>query len=164
MAITITDIGFHRDEYQRVVAAMEQLEGRGDGQGWINFTPCLTEEEHARVPERSALGDFFAGRGPAVAMATWTPAARGAKPRPAQIGVEHGTGPKALARLAEVGVELPQGWIKRQDHAKHGIVAELPDGEDPAVVITWLIVAATLLRTIVEPGEDWIALVHEPDA
>ena len=107
MAITITDIGFHRDEHQRVVAAMEQLEERGDGQGWINFTPCLTEEEHARVPERSALGDFFAGRGPAVAMATWTPAARGAKPRPAQIGVEHGTGPKALDRLAEVGVKLP---------------------------------------------------------
>ena len=52
MAITITDIGFHRDEHQRVVAAMEQLEERGDGQGWINFTPCLTEEEHARVPER----------------------------------------------------------------------------------------------------------------
>ena len=48
--------------------------------------------------------------------------------------------------------------------AKHGIVAELPDGEDPSVVITWLIVASTLLRTVVEPGEDWIALVHEPDA
>ena len=86
------------------------------------------------------------------------------KPRPAQIGVEHGTGPKALDRLAEVGVKLPQGWVKRQDHAKHGIVAELPDGEDPSVVITWLIVASTLLRTVVEPGEDWIALVHEPDA
>ena len=92
------------------------------------------------------------------------PRQRGAKPRPAQIGVEHGTGPKALDRLAEVGVKLPQGWVKRQDHAKHGIVAELPDGEDPSVVITWLIVASTLLRTVVEPGEDWIALVHEPDA
>ena len=92
------------------------------------------------------------------------PRQRRRKPRPAQIGVEHGTGPKALDRLAEVGVKLPQGWVKRQDHAKHGIVAELPDGEDPSVVITWLIVASTLLRTVVEPGEDWIALVHEPDA
>ena len=27
----------------------------------------------------------------------------------------------------------------------------------------WLIVASTLLRTIVEPGDEWVALVHEPD-
>ncbi|MEO0495126.1 MAG: hypothetical protein AAF081_17100 [Actinomycetota bacterium] len=164
MAITITEIGFHRDEHQLVVAAMQRLDRRGDGEGWINLSPLLTDEEQARVPERTTLGDFFAGRGPAVAMATWTPAVRGTKPRPAQMGIEHGTGPKALDRLAEVGVALPQGWVKRQDHAKHGIVAELPDGENPSVVITWMIVASTLLRTVVEPGDDWLALVHEPDA
>ena len=82
--------------------------------------------------------------------------------RPAQIGLEHGTGPKALERLAEIGVGLPERWVTRQDHAKHGIVAELPADEDPSVVITWLIVAATVLRTVVEPGEHWIAVVHEP--
>ncbi len=163
MAITVVEIPFHRDEQQSVAAAMRRLEARGDGEGWINFSPMLTDEEQARVPERTTLGDFFSGRGPAVAMATWTPSAGGRKPRPAQIGLAHGTGPKALDRLDELGVGLPTGWVKRQDHAKHGIVAELPVGEDPGRVITWLIVAATVLRTVVEPGQEWAALVHEPD-
>lgn len=162
MAITITEIGFRRGEHQLVVAAMRRLEQRGDGEGWINVKPWLTDEEDARVPDRTNLGDFFSGRGPAVSMGTWMPATRGRKPRPAQVGVEHGTGPKALDRLAEVGVELPQGWFKRQDHAKHGIVAELPDGVDPSSVVAWLVTVATELRTVVYPGDEWVAIVHEP--
>ena len=142
---------------------MRRLEGRGDGEGWINFHPMLTDEERTRIPERTTLGEWFSGRGPAVAMGTWTPPATGAKPRLAQIGLAHGTGPKALVRLDELGVGLPDGWVKRQDHAKHGVVADLPTGEDPSRIITWLIVAATVLRTVVEPGEQWAALVHEPE-
>lgn len=142
---------------------MLRLESRGDGEGWINFHPMLTDEERARVPERTTLGEWFSGRGPAVAMGTWTPSAVGRKPRPAQIGLAHGTGPKALERLDEIGVGLPDGWFKRQDHAKHGVVADLPAGEEPSRIITWLIVAATVLRTVVEPGEQWAALVHEPE-
>ena len=84
-----------------------------------------------------------------------------ASPGSDRHGPRHG--PKALDRLDELGVGLPAGWVKRQDHAKHGIVAELPPGEDPAKVITWLIVAATVLRTVVEPGQEWVAQVHEPD-
>lgn len=163
MAITIVEIPFHRDEQQFVSAAMRRLEARGDGEGWINFHPQLTDEERARVPERTALGDWFSGRGPAVAMGTWTPAAFGGKPRSAQIGLAHGTGPKALERLDELGLGLPAGWVKRQDHAKHGVVADLPAGEDPSRVVTWLIVAATVLRTVVEPGAQWTALVHEAE-
>ncbi len=161
MAITITEVPFHRDEHEAVAEAMRRLADRGDGQGWINLQPVLSEDEYNRVPDRSGLGAWFSGRGPAVAMATWTPPTREGRVRPAQIGLEHGTGPKALERLAEVGVGLPECWFKRQDHAKHGIVAELPSDENPSVVITWLIVAATVLRTSVEPGEQWIALVHE---
>lgn len=162
MATTITEIHFHRDEYDEVSAAMERLSTRGDGEGWINLHPELTDEEFATLPDRTGMAAWFSGRGPAMAMATWMPAASGSRPRPAQIGLEHGTGPKALDRLAEMGAPLPDRWLKRQDHAKHGIVAELPSDADPAVVITWLIVAGTLLHTLVEPGESWIALVHEP--
>lgn len=161
MAITITEVLFHRDEHEAVAEAMRRLTNRGDGQGWINLQPVLSEDEYNRVPDRSGLGAWFSGRGPAVAMATWTPPTREDRVRPAQIGLEHGTGPKALERLAEIGVGLPERWFKRQDHAKHGIVAELPSDENPSVVIAWLIVAATILRTSVEPGEQWIALVHE---
>ena len=163
MAITVVEIMFHRDEHQSVGAAMKRLEARGDGEGWINLEPLLTDEEQARLPERTTLGEWFSGRGPAVAMGTWQPPARLGKPRPAQVGLAHGTGPKALDRLAEIGVGLPDTWVKRQDHAKHGIVADLPPDEDPSRVITWLIVAATVLRTVVEPGTEWVAQVHEPD-
>ncbi len=162
VAITITEVPFHRNEHEAVTDAMRRLTERGDGQGWINLQPALSDEEYNRVPDRSGLGAWFSGRGPAVAMATWTPPTLEGRMRPAQIGLEHGTGPKALERLAEIGVGLPERWVTRQDHAKHGIVAELPADEDPSVVITWLIVAATVLRTVVEPGEHWIAVVHEP--
>lgn len=163
MAITITELPFHRDEHDEVVAAMRRLAARGDGRGWINLQPALSEDEYNRVPDRSGLGAWFSGRGPAVATATWTPPTTEGRAKAAQVGLEHGTGPDALARLDEVGVGLPTGWVKRQDHAKHGIVAELPADENPSVVITWLIVAATVLRTVVEPGEQWVALVHEPE-
>ncbi len=124
--------------------------------------PELSEEDEARVPSRSGLGAWFSGRGPAVAMATWTPPAVGRRPRPAQIGLAHGTGPDALPRLEELGLGLPTGWLKRQDHARNGIVAELPDRVDEGLVIEWLVTAATVLRTVVEPGNDWLARVHQP--
>lgn len=142
---------------------MHRLSARDDGRGWINLQPALSDDEYNRIPDRSGLGAWFSGRGPAVATATWTPGVLTGRVKPAQIGVEHGTGPNALDRLDEIGVGLPAGWVKRQDHAKHGIVAEVPVDENPSVVITWLIVAATVLRTVVEPGEQWFALVHEPD-
>ncbi len=164
MATVVTEISFFRDDYAAVVETMARLEARGDGGGWINLSPVLSEEEERRVPQRSLLGAWFSGRGPAVAMATWTPStAIGRRPRPAQIGLAHGTGPNALARLDEVGAGLPPGWVKRQDHAKHGIVAEVPARGDHGTVLTWMIVAATVLRTVVEPGMRWTALVHEPD-
>lgn len=164
MGISIVEIGFHRDEHELVSAAMNRLESRGDGKGWINLQPHLSDEQEAQIPHQTALGSWFSGRGPVVSMATWTPSAGGRKPRAAQIGLAHGTGQKALDRLAEVGLGLPEGWVRRQDHAKHGIVVDLPSGEDPGRVISWLIVTATFLRTVVEPGAEWVARVHEPDA
>jgi len=157
------EILFHRDEPSEVVEAMAELARRGDGAGWINFRPLLDEDDLAHVPVRTTLGAWFSGRGPAIAMGTWMPPTTGSKAKPAQVGLAHGTGPNALARLDELGLGLPDGWVKRQDHAKHGVVAELPRDVDPAQVLTWLIVAATVLRTVIEPGTQWVAEVHLPN-
>lgn len=162
MSIELREIRFNRHDCGDIVAAMQALDAVGRGEGWINFSPVLTEDEEARVPMRSGLAAWFSGRGPAMAMGTWTPRAVGAKPRNAQIGLEHGTGPNALPRLSELGIGLPDGWVKRQDHAKHGVVAELPPGTDEEQVIEWLVTAATMLRTVVEPGNTWVAVVHSP--
>lgn len=162
MAFETEAVEFHRDEVALVVAAMLDLAARGDGEGWINIGPLLDEEQQRRVPEQSGLAAWFSGRGPAVALATWTPPAVGRKPRAAQLGVAHGTGPNALKRLDELGLGLPAGWVKRQDHAKHGIVVDLPGSAEPAAIIGWLITASTVLRTVVEPGTTWGAEIHRP--
>ncbi len=164
MTFEIEEISFSRHESAAVAAVMRTLDEKGDGEGWINFSPVLDDDDEARLPVRSGLAAWFSGRGPAMAMGTWTPRSTGRRSHPAQIGLEHGTGPDSLLRLDDLGLGLPSGWVKRQDHAKHGIVAELPDGVDHAQVVEWLITAATTLRTVVEPGIQWTAMVHRPAA
>jgi hypothetical protein len=92
-------------------------------------------------------------------MATWTPASSKGRGRPANIGIAHGTGPNALDRLDDAGVSLPAEWQKRQDHAKNGIVAELPYTEDHFAVVDWVMRAMVVLSPRVAIGDDWIAEV-----
>jgi len=155
-------IKFSRGHHESVVSAMESLDA--SGRGWINIGPWLSDEAMAEVPVRTGLGAWFSGRGPHVPMATWIPSdATGRRPTAAQIGVEHGTGPNALKRLRAAGHAMPEGWVPRQDHAKHGIVAELPTEAQPDDVIEWLISAITELSDLVSVGSRWRAVVHRPD-
>ncbi len=162
MAFQVTEIVFDRDDAAEVVAAMQNLHERGDGLGWVNLQPCLSADQFGRVPERSGLAGWFSGRGPALPLATWTPPTVGARPVPAQLGLAHGTGPNGLDRLETQGVTRPSGWVKRQDHAKHGIVMALPDNVDLLDVVGWMVAAVTGLCQVVEPGSLWQAMVHQP--
>ncbi|MEQ8839985.1 MAG: hypothetical protein RIB98_03315 [Acidimicrobiales bacterium] len=155
MAATADVMEFTRRDVSPVVARMEELADRGDG--WMNLGPGLTPEEFASLPAQSTVGKWVSGRGPAVPMATWTPAPRRGRGRLAQIGISHGTGPNALARLESDGVVLPADWQKKQDHAKHGIVVELPDSAESGIVLTWLFRAMVVLSPRVAVGENWIA-------
>ena len=38
------------------------------------------------------------------------------------VGLMHPTGGKAIARLALAGIDLPDGWVVRQDHVRRGLV------------------------------------------
>ena len=141
---------------------MAELAARGDGEGWVNITPVVKDEDLMRIPDRSGLVGWFSARGPAVPVATWMPPATSGRPRPAQVGLAHGTGPNALPRLAEDGVVLPATWVKRQDHAKHGVVADLPADVDLEEVIDWLLAAASLLTPLTPADDSWHAVVHRP--
>jgi len=155
-------IRFSRGHHDSVVSAMKSLDASGEG--WINIGPWLSDEVMAEVPVRTGLGAWFSGRGPQVPMATWMPSnSTGRRTTAAQVGVEHGSGPNALARLREAGHAMPEGWVPRQDHGKHGIVAELPTDVVPDDVIDWLIVAITGLSDLVPVGAHWRAVVHRPD-
>ncbi len=47
----------------------------------------------------------------------------------------HPTGGKAVARLAEAGVAVPDGWVVRQDHARRGLLVQTPvEVTEPDVV------------------------------
>lgn len=162
MAESADVVEFHRSDPSALAPRFAAIDRRGDGGGWINIGPALRGEDWDVIPKPSALAAWFSGRGPVVPMATWTPECRTGKPVPAQIGIAHGTGPNALDRLEAEGVVLPAGWTKKQDHSKHGIVAELPPGADPAVVVAWLIDAMAVLSAVIDTDDDWIAEVHEP--
>ncbi len=125
--------------------------------------PRPTEEQHQRLPTPSMLGAWFSARGPVVPMATWIPGSSTPRVRPATIGIEHGVGPKALDQLREAGLPLPAGWRKVQDHAKRGIVVEIPESVGHAVVLRWLVDACWSLCGI-EIDDHWSAVVNSPES
>lgn len=160
--MTVDVVEFTRSNPAPLVNQMDELAARGDGEGWINFGPALSAEEFSAVPHKSGLGKWFSGRGPAVPMATWTPPRHGERPQPAQVGIQHGTGPNALDRLADAGRTLPAGWLRKQDHAKHGIVADVSGDVDGAAMVEWLIAAMEALSLVIATGDRWLAEVHRP--
>jgi hypothetical protein len=128
-----------------------------DGRGWINLAPDLGDDH----PPTSG-GGWFSGRGPTVPHATYVAARAGRRGRvtPAQVGIEHGSGPQAVARLAEAGHPLPAGWRVRQDHPRRGLVAEVGPDTDPGRVVEWLLGAAAVLSGV-PTGDVWLAEVWE---
>ena len=156
----VRQISFERDDPTAVVSAMAEIAAAPGVDGWVNIGPALTDEQAARVPARSGLAAWFSGRGPSVAMGTWMPAQTSGRSRAAQVGVEHGQGPNALKRLRESGLELPDGWVKRQDHAKHGVVLEIGADVELAAVVDWMVRAVTILTTDVAVGDHFIAHLY----
>jgi hypothetical protein len=164
MAAIVQDtITFVTDDTSEIESAMQTLSARGDGAGWINIGPALTDEQHRQLPAPSMVGSWFSARGPIVPMATWTPAVQRARPRPVTVGIEHGVGPKALEQLREAGLPLPVGWRKIQDHAKRGVVVEVSASVEHRVVIEWLVSACWALCGI-DVDDHWSAVVNRPES
>ena len=162
-AISQNVISFVSSETLEVEAAMRNLSSRGDGTGWINIGPALTDIQQGQLPEPSMLGSWFAARGPIVPMGTWTPPSSGSRPRPVLIGVEHGVGPKALDQLREAGLPLPATWRKVQDNAKRGVVVEVPEIVEHRIVVDWLVSACWSLCGI-DIDDHWSAVVNSPES
>ena len=161
MRVPPQTIDFTDDDHAPVIAAMQRLSSAGHGSRWINIGPALSDEQAAHVPVRSGLAAWLSGRGPMVPMATWMPPAQSSS-QMAQVGVEHGTGANALRRLADEGLGLPTEWMTRQDHAKHGIVVDLPPDTDHGEIVTWLVAACRMLSPELALGRRWQAIVHAP--
>jgi hypothetical protein len=105
---------------------------------------------------------MFGSRLLPVTMTTLMPARLDRKARKGlTVGLMHPTGAKAVARLAEAGIALPDGWVVRQDHARRGLLLQCPVGVDGAEVIEWCIRAGTELCRAEMTGR-WQAVVFLP--
>lgn len=95
-----------------------------------------------------------------IPVGTWIP---GAPTRsgfePTTIGLQHGMGQRLLLALREAGQGVPDGWKTLQDHARRGVVLQIPDDTDPAVVLDWIMrVSEIVLPT--DPTGRFVATIH----
>jgi hypothetical protein len=141
------------DDLTPVEAILRELAEQA--RGWVNLLPEV--EPGHEPPARSALAAVFSARGDTVPLVTWTaPATAGER---ATAGITHGSGPKALARLADAGLPLRTGWLRAADHPRRGLVVTIPANEDPGDALWWLLAAAHALCPVPLTGS-WLAQVY----
>lgn len=145
-----------------VAAVAEALRAlRTAGSGWVNLMPGI-DEDASEVHPRAGLFAFFGNNTAPVTMTTLMPPKKDrSETEGLTVGLMHPTGGKAVARLAEAGVLVPDGWVVRQDHARRGLLVQTPvDVTDPDVV-TWSVRAGTALCRAEMTGR-WRAVVYLP--
>ncbi|MGA2473054.1 MAG: hypothetical protein ABSG39_06115 [Acidimicrobiales bacterium] len=134
---------------------------RAAGSGWINLLPGI-DEGAVDVQQPTGLFAFFGNRTPPVTMATVMPARKDRRDSEGMtVGLMHPTGAKAVARLAQAGVAIPEGWVVRQDHVRRGLVVRTPAVAGEADVIEWCVRAGTALCPAEMTGQ-WRAVVYLP--
>ncbi|MCB0976527.1 MAG: hypothetical protein KDB02_03625 [Acidimicrobiales bacterium] len=147
------EIPFDEEDVRPATVALTDLTERGTG--WINLIPEVIDGYEP--PPRNLFAWLFSNRGEPIPLITWTPAARpGGR---ATVGIAHGSGPRAVPRLAEVGLPLPAGWFKATDHARRGIVLTVPADTDRAEALRWLLDAAHVLCPVPLTG-NWLARTY----
>lgn len=169
-----------RSDVTAVADAMAELTAAG--RGWINLMPEGVERAELSAT-RSIPGMTFgrlSGRGAPIPKITWTaPVIRRKRTEPAQLGIEHPSGSKAVQRLAEAGHPVPPGWPVMQDHAIRGLVVAPREGvvprevavpestdepgstgpPDHAATIIWALDAATILAG--NDSQSWQAQIFD---
>jgi hypothetical protein len=155
MAVGVELIEFAPGAEGEVLDAMAEL---ADGGGWLTIDPAI--DERFPPPEQSTFGRLVSGRGPVVPRANWVPADLSRRrPEPVSVGILHGTGSKAVDRLAEKDVVVPDRWKVVADHSKRGLVAWVPIDVPHVEVLRWTCRASRALTRIPLTGR-WRAAVH----
>lgn len=152
MATKIQTVLFAPSDLGEIAALLRSLQD--DKAGWINITPANMD-----APKPTSVWGRINGRGPEVPRLTWTaPTLKGRKTNPAQVGLEHPGGTKALGQLAEANHPLPSGWQRLQDHPMRGLVVVPPVDALAEDILAWALKAACLLGKLEEPSR-WRAEV-----
>jgi hypothetical protein len=155
VGVDVEFLEFDPDDPGEVLAAMADLAG---GAGWLTLDPAI--DDRFPAPEQNLFGKIVSGRGPAVPRATWVPAdVERRRPEPMSVGILHGTGADAIARLAEKDIVLPDRWRLVADHSKRGLVAWVPIDIPLDQVLAWTLTASRALTRVPLTGR-WRAAVH----
>ena len=146
---------FEADADAAVIAVMDELT---DGSGWLTIDPAI--DERFPPPTETTFGRLMSGRGPAVPRANWVPADLSRRrPEPVSVGILHGTGAKAIERLAGKDIDVPERWRVVADHSKRGLVLWVPVDVPHPDVLRWTCAAGRALTRIpLEPR--WRVAVH----
>ena len=153
--IPSTEIAWQEDEPEPVLDAIAALTFADAG--WLNLSPEV--EGDYQNPPRSMFAWLFSARGEPIPLITWSPLRDGYGR--VEIGIQHGTGGQVLRRLASLGHPRPEGWLRRADHARRGLVVETTPSPDTEAALDWAIRAAHLLSPAPLSGR-WLATVYRP--
>jgi hypothetical protein len=152
-------IEFTPPDDEAVAAELRAL--RAAGGGWINLMPGI-DEDASDVHPRAGLFAFFGNNAAPVTMTTLMPPKKERRDTEGlTVGMMHPTGGKAVARLAEAGVLIPDGWVVRQDHARRGLLVQTPVVVGEFDVLEWSVRAGTALCRAEMTGR-WRAVVYLP--
>jgi hypothetical protein len=125
---------------------------------WINIEPIVEtddlDELRARLPH--PLVRIFSAKGRPIPFGTIVAQQDGLA-----VGLEHSRGARVVPELRELGITAPAGWRQQQDHAKRGVVYLVPRDERPAVIVEWILAAATAVADVPIRGS-WSAMVATP--
>jgi hypothetical protein len=114
-------------EEQDLSPLVDALRGLAEQGGWINLTPGVPAEA-VGDPDRSLLAFLAGSSRPEAPLATWMPARPGAASA-GTLGVLHRRGRlhrEGLAALASI----PSSWRCTQDHARRGLLFEVPEASE----------------------------------
>lgn len=130
--------------------------------GWITLSPQLPAEDEPPPP--SPLAAVFGATGHDAPLCSWVPGRLGrGGVKPDALGIQHSTGTRSAARLAERGVAVPDGWKVVQDHPRRGLVVQPPIETPLGAMLGWLLRAGAALSRVDFSGR-WKARVHAPVA
>tara|TARA_B100000953_G_scaffold194716_1_gene160408 strand:- start:677 stop:1153 length:477 start_codon:yes stop_codon:yes gene_type:complete len=125
MAIHFRTFEFTDQNYEDVTALLRDNHQVDKQNYWVNIEPAV---EEAEVHSSSLFWKMFSSRGPVIPKFTWVPSyEKKQELMPAQIGITHPVGTKAVQRLRDFEVRVPPEWVVHQDHPKRGIVLSLPE-------------------------------------
>jgi hypothetical protein len=151
---------FTPPDIEHASAALAQVRQSGDG--WINLLPGVPEDSAKAAEPSAGLFAMFGNRASPVTMATLIPPKADRRDTEGvSVGLMHPTGGKAVARLALAGIDLPDGWVVRQDHVRRGLVLRTAAQSSESEIVTWSVRAGDAL-CLVETTGRWQAIVYLP--